>query len=123
MIINQSRKVSVLQTFSEVLIENLLAEILPVTESLSRWNFMKISFLLIWCICVIQYYKLFFSFSLGKLIELGLLKHQVKTFVDILVSLSDGFHDSYNHPMDRFFPKTNQNFVYAKTVKGFQEAK
>ena len=36
MIINQSRKVSVLQTFSEVLIENLLAEILPVTESLSR---------------------------------------------------------------------------------------
>ena len=57
------------------------------------------------------------------MIEFGLLKHQVKTFVDILVSLSDGFHDSYNHPMDRFFPKTNQNFVYAKAVKGFQEAK
>ena len=67
--------------------------------------------------------KLFFRFSRGKLIDFSLLKHQVKTFLDILVSQNDDFHDSYKDPVDRFFPKTNRNFVYAKAVKGFQEAK
>ena len=60
--------------------------------------------------------------SCGKLIDFSLLKNQVKTFLDILVILNDGFHDLYNEPVDRFFPKTNRNFVYPKAVKGFQEA-
>ena len=60
--------------------------------------------------------------SCGKLIDFSLLKNQVKTFLDILVIPNDGFHDLFNEPLDRLFPKTNQNFVYAKTVKGCQEA-
>ena len=63
----------------------------------------------------------YLRFSRGKLIDFSLLKHQAMTFFDYLVSLNDGFHDLYNERVDRFFPKTNRNFVYAKVVKGFQE--
>ena len=100
----------------------LFAEILPVTEILSRRNFQKISFFLICCICVIQYDKLFFRLSRGKLIDFSLLKHQVKTFFDILLSLNYGLHELYNEPVDRVFSKMNRNFICVKTVKGFQEA-
>ena len=79
----------------EILTESLFAEILPVTESLSRQNFQKISIFLICCICFIRYYKLFFRFFRGKLIDFSLLKNQVKTFIDILVILNDGFHDGF----------------------------
>ena len=111
-----------LQTFGRNFDRKLFAEILPGTKSLSRRNFQKISFFLICCICVNQYYTLFFKPSRGKLIDFSVLKHQVKTFLDILFVLNDGFHDSYNEPVDQCFPKTNRNFVYAKAVKGFQEA-
>ena len=69
-----------------------------------------------------RYYKLFFTLSRGKLIDFILLKNQVKIFFDVLVILNDGFNDLYNESVDSFFPKTNRNFVYAKAVKGFQEA-
>ena len=55
-------------------------------------------------------------------IDFSLLNNQVKTLFDILVILNDGFRDLYNEPVDCIFPKTNRNFVYAKAVKGFQEA-
>ena len=64
-----------------------------------------------------RYYKLFLT-----LIDFILLKNQVKIFFNVLVILNDGFHDLDNEPVDSFFPKTNRNFVYAKAVKGFQEA-
>ena len=105
----------------EILTESLFAEILPVTQSLSHQNFWKISFFLICCMCF-RYYKLFFTLSRGKLIDFILLKNQVKIFFDVLVILNDGFNDLYNESVDSFFPKTNRNFVYAKAVKGFQEA-
>ena len=56
------------------------------------------------------------------MIDFSLLKHQVQNIFHILVILNDSIHGLYSELVDRFFPKMNGNFVYAKVVKGFQEA-